>query len=472
MNIEDIKFQRVFSKSMYKTLKLPLGEMTFTKDFINDKRGDLYPIIAKSDECIEWIKNNRYGAENGTVERMFTRFFPYATYDLSFSDLNGSCGFAFCLANQKAELVCNGDELLLFDGICEQQAKLSEHISCGNMIVSCRPGAFDVYFVNNGKPDYIHTFQTETFACSNDKKYFEQGYVSIIIKESAVVNSVSSYIDCGISQADIRAVCYENGDVIYENGQIYFTASVRMQEGGFQGIFAWTPSTSDITFTGALFFDCGDGCWHNYLASSLLYNRKTKEWFIWTSSFEHKHILCYASFSGEPRFGVNVIDVTLMKPADKEDVTAFAGFKGDEDPDFYYDEAAQKWYMAICRISPVTKKYRYMFFQSDKPFGDYTYIGQGHEGAETGGSFVNIGGEITFVCGNDFEKRANYRIYTKNGMHEAKFDFDDGGFRGWGTIIPVNMGSRKRYFWLTFDRHNGSSYNWSYGNIYCFEGIL
>ena len=79
---------------------------------------------------------------------------------------------------------------------------------------------------------------------------------------------------------------------------------------------------------------------------------------------------------------------------------------------------------------------------------------------------------MSFVCGNDFENRANYRIYTKDGMSEAKFDFDDGGFRGWGTIIPVTMGSRKRYFWLTFDRHNGSSYNWSYGNIYCLEAEI
>ena len=161
-----------------------------------------------------------------------------------------------------------------------------------------------------------------------------------------------------------------------------------------------------------------------------------------------------------------------MEPAGANDVTAFLGFQGDEDPDFYYNEQEKMWYMAICRISLTTKKYRYMFFKSKNPFSDYTYIGQGHEGAETGGSFVNIDGETSFVCGNDFNKRANYRIYTKGGMQEAKFDFDDGGFRGWGTIIPVVMGSRKRYFWLTFDRHNGSSYNWSYGNIYCFEAEI
>ena len=62
-----------------------------------------------------------------------------------------------------------------------------------------------------------------------------------------------------------------------------------------------------------------------------------------------------------------------------------------------------------------------------------------------------------------------YPIMSKSGMQTAKFNYPDGGFRGWGTVVPVKLGSRTRYFWLTFDRHNGSSYNWSYGNLYCFE---
>lgn len=469
MNFDEIKFQRVFSKSMYKDLKLPLAEMTFTKDFVNDKRGDLYPVISKDNACIELLENNRYHVQSGTVERMFTRFFPYATYEISFSELKGGCGFVFHLADQKAELICRNDAIWFSDGESEQEQELNEQLSCATMVISCRPKAFDIYFKQNDKPTYFYTFTSKAFASSNQKKQFDCGYVSVIINGEAIIDSVSSYIDCGISQADIRAVCYENGEPIFENGKIYFTASVRMQEGGFQGVFSLTPSLSNIEFTGALFFDCGDGFWRNYLASSLLYNRKTNEWYIWTSSFEHRHILCYASFIGEPRFGVNVIDVTMMEPANTDDVTAFLGFKGDEDPDFYYNDQEKMWYMAICRLSPTAKKYRYMFFKSEKPFTDYTYVGKGYDGAETGGSFVNIDNEMTFVCGNDFKKRANYRIYTKDGMQEAKFDFDDGGFRGWGTIIPVVMGSRKRYFWLTFDRHNGSSYNWSYGNIYCFE---
>ena len=72
---------------------------------------------------------------------------------------------------------------------------------------------------------------------------------------------------------------------------------------------------------------------------------------------------------------------------------------------------------------------------------------------------------------NDFSETTDYRIYSKTGLTEAKIDFDDGGFRGWGIIIPMEMVSQKRYFRLTFDRHKGSNYHWSYGNIDCFESI-
>ena len=54
-------------------------------------------------------------------------------------------------------------------------------------------------------------------------------------------------------------------------------------------------------------------------------------------------------------------------------------------------------------------------------------------------------------------------------MSEMKFDYDDGGFRGWGSILPIKLGTRERYFLITFDRHCGSTYNWSYGNLYLFE---
>jgi hypothetical protein len=255
-----------------------------------------------------------------------------------------------------------------------------------------------------------------------------------------------------------------------EHGKVFFTASVRMQEGTFQGVFSWIPGTAEFNMTGALFYDCGDGKWRNYVAPVMLYNRFEKQWYVWVSSFEHEHVLAHAAFEGDPRFGVNVVDVKIMeKASDTSDITAFAGFKRDEDPDLIFDKENNRWLLAICRINPKTKSYVYVFFESKDPFNNYTYIGRGKDGAETGGSFVGINGELIFACGNDFKATSEYRVYSKCGMQIATFNYPDGGFRGWGTVLPIKIGSRTRYFWLTFDRHNGSNYNWSYGNLYCFE---
>ena len=175
---------------------------------------------------------------------------------------------------------------------------------------------------------------------------------------------------------------------------------------------------------------------------------------VWRERFTHK---AYAVYAGK-RAGYGI----LAK-------------EGDEDPDFIYDEAAKMWYMTVCR--PVKEqdgvsRYRYFLFRSHDPFEGYEPVSHALSGEETGGSFVRDGKGLAFVCGNGFAKRAEYRVYRVPELSEfslLKHDYDDGGFRGWGTVIPVLHGSRKSYYHLTFDRHNASDYTWSYGNLYCFK---
>ena len=48
-------------------------------------------------------------------------------------------------------------------------------------------------------------------------------------------------------------------------------------------------------------------------------------------------------------------------------------------------------------------------------------------------------------------------------------------FQGRSAHIHFCMlpcGTRRRYTWITFDRHRGSDYPWSYGNLYCFEAMI
>lgn len=498
MDMLHTQWKRKFSLSMYKNLKIDLGEMSFYKDFVNDTRGDLYPVVEKSGDCLEWIGSNSYYVERGSVERVLCQFFPFATYEARAKKLSGKMGFVFRLPDVVAKIYvlrgASGQAHAARGISCEgnasqgaSEAKLcyccGEHTvelelpaaftEASALIVSCRPGAFDVYYEQNGKAEYLTTVEEKRFADANCYSVFSESYVSFLASGEVEVSQVLSYLDNGVSIADFRPLKYEDGTVIYENGKVYFTASIRIHSGNYQAIFSWVPGTMQFEMTGALFFDPGDGFWRSYIASTLVYHREHKKWYVWTSSFEHEHVLARGSFEGEPRFGINVADVTLMDKASADsDMTEFLGFRGDEDPDLIYDAKKDRWILGICRLHHRTKKYIYVFFESKDPLSGFQYIGCGAEGAsETGGVFVRKKDEIYFVCGNDFDKRSEYRIYSEDGMKTAEFRYPDGGFRGWGCVMPVKLAARTRYFWLTFDRHNGSDYNWSYGNVYCFEAM-
>lgn len=467
--LNDTVFHRLFSMTMYKNKTIPLGEMSFSKDFIQTNRGDLYPILCKSNDCVESINNSKYYLSKGTVKRFVSRFFPFATYKVDFCNINGEIGFEFDINIAKARITFCDEKL------CLNTANQSITKSCpkiNSLIISCRPGAFDIFHQINSDIKFLHTFECEDFINSNDYNFFHCASASLYVSGQVEITNVETYIDCGISQADMRPIRYENGDVITENGNIYLTMSIRMQKHMYQGIFSWTPGTADFKLTGALFFDNGDGKWCGDVASSILYNRNDNMWYLWVASFNHGHILGHSKFKGEIRYGINVVDITLMEQKDTSTYFDFCARAHDEDPDFFYSEKNKKWYMAICRKDPSINSYRYAFFESQTPFDGYTFIGSGNDGAETGGSFVRVKDKRYFICGNDFNKTSDYRIYSKDGITNASFDYPDGGFRGWGTLIPIELGSRTRYFWLTFDRHNGSDFNWSYGNIYCFEGNI
>ena len=466
------QFKRKFSLSMYKNMQIPMGGMDFFKDFVHDTRGDLYPAVEISESCAESVGENKYKISGGSAERMFCQFFPFATYEAEAESLCGEMGFVFRLPDLTASLTVDGSSLLYLCEDHREEIPLPEAFAeNAAWLVSCRPGAFDVYYKVNGKAEFFITVEEPKFNESNRYASFSNGYVSLFASGEVSVTRVSSYLDNGVSIADFRPIRYEDGSVMTENGKVFFTATVRLQAGNYQAIFSWVPGTMKFEMTGALFFDCGDSFWRGWLASCLLYHRDKKQWYVWVSSFEHEHILAHGAFEGDPRFGVNLADVTLMQKADdSSEMTDFVGFKGDEDPDLIYDAATDRWLLAICRLDHETRKYIYVFFESNDPFEGFKYIGKGVEGAsETGGVFVREKNDLFFVCGNDFRKRSEYRIYSKDGMQTAKFNYPDGGFRGWGCVMPLKLGSRTRYFWLTFDRHNGSDYNWSYGNIYCFE---
>ena len=471
--MDQLFFRRKFAITLFKNKKLKLLEMSFYKDFITDKRGAPYPLLEKQGELSESVFAGKYRAvsgENGTrATRLLGAYFPYATYEMRVETLDGFCGFSFRGDTRRADLLfCVEDSQIVCLGGGERLESGIRFSPGTALLVTCRRDEFDVYVRTDDFPQFIGTVTQSAFADTAYEAVFTGMTAAVTVGgRDVVLTDVQGYLDCGVSQADIRPIRYENGEIMTENGKTFLTVSLRMQKEQYQGVFSWIPGTAEFELTGALFFDVGDGLWGNDVASSVLYHRTEKLWYLWVCSFSHGHILAYAKIAGELRFGLNVVDVTRMEelPADGVD-TDFLGKEGDEDPDFLYDEASGKWWMTVCRL--VQGNYRYFLFESQHPFEGYRYVTNTASGSETGGSLVPTEEGLCFVCGS----MEGYHVYRLPDMTDVRYlrcDYADGGFRGWGTVMPLWIAGRRKYYWLTFDRHNAGDYTWSYGNIYCYE---
>ena len=479
MHWSEIEWKRKFSLTLYKNRAMQLGEMSFFKDFVNDTRGDLYPVLDRDDACRETVAGGKYTVTGGRVTRLLGQHFPYATYEATLESLTGSCGFALRAPGAQCAVRFSVEEGSVVCAMGEERIPSGVAFTPGmRCMVTCRGAAMDVYLDADSFPAYVCTFTAPGFEqiCRYDT--FANTAAALEIDGGAVVAGVRFYLDCGVSQADMRPIRYENGEIMVEGGKVYLSMSIRMQVGHYQGVFSWVPGTGEIDMVGAIFYDAGDGIWGNDVALSLLYHRAQKRWYYWVCSFSHDHVLGHGIAEGEVRFGVNVLDITLMEKMGEGDPdTAFLGKPGDEDPDFLYDEKRQRWMMTICRLTTDESgtNYRYFLFESERPFDGYTYVANARSGAETGGSILRTEDGYALICGSGFDRRAEYHAYTLPDLSRYELlhsDYDDGGFRGWGTVMSIPCGSRRRLFWLTFDRHKGSDYNWSYGNLYGFEALM
>ncbi len=482
MNFSDMIFRRKFSLNLRKNLKVPLSSMTFTSDFTNTVRGDLYPIISSVGDVTERVAGAAYTvlSKNGSIERLMSSFFPFATYRMDILHSNGTAGFVFAAPDVRAEITFERgaweSAIVVSHNDGEERILLEREMpNSFSLIATARPGFFDLYIGEDKNIEFIASVSVPSFKDSCRESFYQRAKTHIKLSGNITLESAESYVDCGIGQADVRPFRYENGDIIIENGRIFIAFSVRMESGGYQGVLSWIPGTADFQMTGAIFYSVGDGFIHGDVATAYVFDRREKRWHLWQRCAAAGHVPAYATFTADVRYGINVVDVKPlpMMTAENLDDRKLLGKKGDEDPDFIYDEKRGKWLLALCRVIEETNKYQYCFFESDKPDSGYEFIGQGPAGDETGGSIVRLEDKLYFVCGNDFTSTSSYRVYEWGKFDtftNLNADYPDGGFRGWGTVMPIDFGTRRRYFWLTFDRKlMSSTYNWSYGNLYCFE---
>lgn len=479
MKLHELSFKRKFSINPYQSLKLPVGEMSMNKDWVNDRRGDPYPVLHCTGEIHEQIADASYSVTSdrgGEVSRLLGAFFPYYTYSFCICEATGcDMGLVICDGDGGREIsvmLCDGNHLAICAG--EEYWDYECLFRCGDeVIITFRAGGVSVYLDHGFLPELV---ADTSVALLEDYLLYPIHscatcalYTRLRAGGKAVYRQVKSYLCGGLSHADPKPMKYEDGTPIMENGRLFLTVSSRLEKGCFQSILSWNPTLCDFRMEGAIFYDIGDGRCCDDVAASVVFDRRTREWYIWYCSFSHGHVLARGRLLGDPRYGIQIIDAQLLPIWDGEDRTAFAGVPGDEDPDLAFIDG--RWHLTVCRMEP-GDGYHYYRFVSDSPLDSFTYVDRTPTGGKTGGMMIPFEGKYYFACGTDFKSRALYEVYPYDDYAKRErltCNYDDGGFRGWGTIIGVPVGSRKRYYWITFDRHNSSQWNWSYGNIYVYE---
>ena len=512
------RFRREFSVNLYKNLRFPLGEMSFFKDWTNTDRGDPYPLVFSAGGLRESIASGVYRVSapdaSGELRRFAFSFFPYATYSMEVSSLQGEAGFVFRRRGGVESFavyasVSDKEKALYFGRDTESAEKIpladEGYFICGGkceLVVTARACAFDIYLEGDNGLRLIRSVDAPEMAELLKEEAFREAEADLYIRlpagGHADIKKTEKFMDCGISQADMRPIRYEDGSPMITDGRIYFTMSSRNEVGGYQSVISWVPGSTDFRLDGAIFYDTGDGIWGADVAASVIYDRAARKWRLWYCSFSHGHILARGETDADLRHGVNVVDTRLMETEKTSEVSAgasdialghvgdtleraelsddrlFYAKYGDEDPDFVYDRRRGKWLLTVCR--PVSdngkNRYRYFLFESDQPCQGYVWKDNTRAGENTGGSIVNTGNGYVFICGSDFGARSRYYKFELDDLSDPEtltFDYDDGGFRGWGTVIALPGSGKKRFVMMTFDRHCGSAYNWSYGNIYVFS---
>ena len=422
----------------------------------------------------------------------FGGFNPFASYTIGLSSCigEGEIGFEFSDAEMKEQFFITlgfedtiltavnlrvlSDSKVIADESISVNLSENEKIS-GKIILQMLGSGLVLYMQDQGLPkvigqsdfsayidlrrkDCIHSFQSKLFLRLKDAQL--------------VISRLEMALNTGVGQADIRAITYENGDPLLDQGRLWYTMSIRGRAlpHHIQGVFSMDPAIFDLRLEGIILFDRDDGLLRNEIASHVFYDRKEKVWRGLTTGFsayanpekEKKQLLAIES-KRDPRFGFSVMNAVPF------------GMDGDiEDPHILFDSEANKWRMLTCEN---LDGYKAIVLESDHWNKGYQRIAGPVDHNSTGTSIQRIGDQRFCFSGS---KEREIFIYTYPDLQEVGvLDMDlppwneTSGTRVWPNIVQLPEGYPFRYVALMMDRFNYPGLegpHWSYGALYLYHG--
>ncbi|WP_020529286.1 hypothetical protein [Flexithrix dorotheae] len=422
----------------------------------------------------------------------FGGFNPFATYAIHLDSCfgKGKIGFKFSAADQKEQCIITiGFEDQLLTGVQLRVVKNSEMITEesiavnteekvkmeGKILLQMLGSGLTLYLQDKGVPRVIGQSDFNTYIDLRQKKYINsfQSHLYIGLDGGKVkVKKVESVLSTGMGLADIRAITYENGDPMLDQGRLWYTMSIRGRAlpHHIQGVFSMNPGVFDLKLEGIIVFDRDDGLLRNEIASHIFYDRKQEIWRGLTTGFsayanpekEKKQLLAIES-KRDPRFGFSIMQAVPF------------GMVGDiEDPHILYDSTAQKWRMLTCENNG---GYKAIVLESDFWNKGYERIAGPVKHNSTGTSIQKIGDKLYCFSGSSERKILIYSYPDLQEKGHLKMDLppwdETSGTRVWPNVVQLPDGYPFRYVALMMDRLNFPGLkgpHWTYGALYLYHG--
>ena len=183
MELSKMTFRRKFSVNPYKKLRLPLGEMSLYKDFVNDKRGDPYPVTVRTGDVSEKIDNAKYIAssnEGGYISRFLTDFFPIASYELCVHEIaSAKVGFSLEYNGESAlSVMADGENIEIACG--DEKNTVECKLNGGDILsITFRIGAVSVYVDKGERPVLVSDNKLDGLGKFNRYDVFTKSHISL-----------------------------------------------------------------------------------------------------------------------------------------------------------------------------------------------------------------------------------------------------------------------------------------------------
>lgn len=419
-------------------------------------------------------------------------FNPFATYSLDLDTVNGpaAVGFEFRspVADQGMRITVHSEEGVLKDiryqvWGTEAPAKGSMKVENfdrqpmkGVLLVQLLGSGLVVYLQQDDLPQVIGQLDFNHWIDLREKERIQkfQTWVYFQTHQSHIsVNKAAVDLTTGTGLADIRAITYEDGTPLLDQGRLWYTMTMRGRAlpHHLQGVFSMDPTAFDIRFEGAIVFDRQDGLLRNEVASHLFYDRLDSVWRGVTTGFsayadlenEEKELLVIES-KQDPRFGFSIMNAREM------------GQVGDiEDAHMLYDSQAGKWRMLTCENRDAG--YKAVMLESDHWDHGYRQIAGPVAHNSTGTSIQRIAGKLYCFSGSDQRDIFIYSYPDLTELGTLNMDLppwdETSNTRVWPNVVEMPEGYPARYLALMMDRFNFPGIqgnNWTYGALYLYYG--